>query len=252
MRVLRYLWRVPLLLWHAAVHLPVVLLLMSPLTGGIIVGGMRLDHRVVRWWSWVLMKVFGITVRTVGQPLPVATMFVANHVSWVDIVVLHSTRMMGFVAKREIAGWPLIGWMAARADTIFHQRGSQESLGGVMAQMRERLETGHSVGAFPEGGTRDGITVGPFHARIFTAAVEAGAPVQPVALRYGEEGAAQTRVAFWPGENFVQNFLRLLGDPACVADVIYLAPILPGDAEGRRRIADTARERIVAVLPGAR
>lgn len=252
MRVLRYLWRVPLLLWHAAVHLPVVLLLMSPLTGGIIVGGMRLDHRVVRWWSWVLMKVFGITVRTVGQPLPVATMFVANHVSWVDIVVLHSTRMMGFVAKREIAGWPLIGWMAARADTIFHQRGSQESLGGVMAQMRERLETGHSVGAFPEGGTRDGITVGPFHARIFTAAVEAGAPVQPVALRYGEEGAAQTRVAFWPGENFVQNFLRLLGDPACVADVIYLAPILPGDAEGRRRIADTARERIIAVLPAAR
>lgn len=252
MRVLRYLWRVPLLLWHAAVHLPVVLLLMSPLTGGIIVGGMRLDHRVVRWWSWVLMKVFGITVRTVGQPLPVATMFVANHVSWVDIVVLHSTRMMGFVAKREIAGWPLIGWMAARADTIFHQRGSQESLGGVMAQMRERLETGHSVGAFPEGGTRDGITVGPFHARIFTAAVEAGAPVQPVALRYGEGGSAQTRVAFWPGENFVQNFLRLLGDPACVADVIYLAPILPGDAEGRRRIADTARERIIAVLPAAR
>lgn len=252
MRVLRYLWRVPLLLWHAAVHLPVVLLLMSPLTGGIIVGGMRLDHRVVRWWSWMLMKVFGITVRTVGQPLPVATMFVANHVSWVDIVVLHSTRMMGFVAKREIAGWPLIGWMAARADTIFHQRGSQESLGGVMAQMRERLETGHSVGAFPEGGTRDGITVGPFHARIFTAAVEAGAPVQPVALRYGEGGSAQTRVAFWPGENFVQNFLRLLGDPACVADVIYLAPILPGDAEGRRRIADTARERIIAVLPAAR
>ena len=252
MRVLRYLWRVPLLLWHAAVHLPVVLLLMSPLTGGIIVGGMRLDHRVVRWWSWMLMKVFGITVRTVGQPLPVATMFVANHVSWVDIVVLHSTRMMGFVAKREIAGWPLIGWMAARAETIFHQRGSQESLGGVMAQMRGRLETGHSVGAFPEGGTRDGITVGPFHARIFTAAVEAGAPVQPVALRYGEGGSAQTRVAFWPGENFVQNFLRLLGDPACVADVIYLAPILPGDAEGRRRIADTARERIIAVLPAAR
>ena len=252
MRVLRYLWRVPLLLWHAAVHLPVVLLLMSPLTGGIIVGGMRLDHRVVRWWSWVLMKVFGITVRTVGQPLPVATMFVANHVSWVDIVVLHSTRMMGFVAKREIAGWPLIGWMAARADTIFHQRGSQESLGGVLEAMRLRLREGRSVGVFPEGRTRDGDEVGPFHARIFTAAVEAGAPVQPVALRYGEGGSAQTRVAFWPGENFVQNFLRLLGDPACVADVIYLAPILPGDAEGRRRIADTARERIIAVLPAAR
>ena len=248
LRAFRYVYRIPLLLWHIGIHLPVVMLLMSPLTGGIQFRGMRLDHRAVRWWSWSLMKVFGITVRGVGRPLPEAAMFVSNHVSWVDIVVLHSQRMMWFVAKKEVEDWPLVGWMAGRADTIFHQRGSQESLGGVMAQMRGRLETGHSVGAFPEGGTRDGITVGPFHARIFTAAVEAGAPVQPVALRYGEGGSAQTRVAFWPGENFVQNFLRLLGDRAIVAEVVFLEPILPGDAEGRRRIADTARARIAAAL----
>ena len=136
LRTWRYTYRVPLLLWHAVVDLPIVLLLMSPLTGGIQVRGMRLEYRLIRWWSWVLMRVFGITVRGVGQSLPGATMFVANHVSWVDIVVLHSQRMMGFVAKREIAGWPLIGWMAARAETIFHQRGSTESLGGVV----ERLE----------------------------------------------------------------------------------------------------------------
>lgn len=248
LRAFRYLYRVPLLAWHVVVHLPVVLLLMSPLTGGLRIGGMRLDHRLVRAWSWMLMKVFGITVRGVGQPLPGATMFVANHVSWVDIVVLHSQRMMGFVAKKEIQGWPLVGWMAARADTIFHQRGSTESLGGVMAQMRQRLEAGHSVGAFPEGGTRGGTEIGPFHARIFTAAVEAQAPVQPVALRYGEGGSAQTRIAFGARENFMQSFLRLLGDPACVADVVFLAPIMPGDAEGRRRIAETARSRIANAL----
>ena len=158
-------------------------------------------------------------------------------------------RLAGGVADVHfVAGWPLIGWMAARADTIFHQRGSQESLGGVMAQMAERLRDGHSVGAFPEGGTRGGKELGPFHARIFTAAVEASAPVQPVALRYGEGGSAQTRVAFGPRENFVQNFLRLLGDRAIVAEVVFLEPILPGDAEGRRRIADTARARIAAAL----
>ena len=251
MRVLRYLWRVPLLLWHAAVHLPVVLLLMSPLTGGIIVGGMRLDHRVVRWWSWMLMKVFGITVRTVGEPLPGATMFVANHVSWVDIVVLHSTRMMGFVAKREIAGWPLIGWMAARADTIFHQRGSQESLGGVLQAMMRRLREGRSVGVFPEGRTRDGHAVGPFHARIFLAAVEAGVPVQPVALRYGPRGSAQPVVAFGPKESFFANFVRLLGEPARTADICFLEPIQVTDVEGRRRIADLSRERIVQAMAQA-
>ena len=247
----RYLVRVPFLAWHVLIDLPIVLLLMMSPTAGIRIGGMRLEYRMIRWWSWMLMRVFGITVRSVGQPLPAATMFVANHVSWVDIVVLHSQRMMGFVAKREIAGWPLIGWMAARAETIFHQRGSTESLGGVVEQMVNRLRNGQSVGAFPEGGTRGGRGLGPFHARIFTAAVEANAPVQPVALRYGEGGDVQTRVAFQTGENFMQNFLRLLGDPPCVADVVFLEPIQPGDAEGRRRIAETARERIAAVLPVA-
>lgn len=251
LRAFRYAYRVPLLLWHIAVDLPVVLVLMSPLTGGIQIGGMRLEYRLIRWWSWTLMRVFGIRVRGVGEALPGATMFVANHVSWVDIVVLHSQRMMGFVAKREIASWPLVGWMAGRAETIFHQRGSQESLGGVVELMVARLRNGQSVGAFPEGGTRGGRGLGPFHARIFMAAVEANAPVQPVALRYGEGGRAQTQVAFQPGENFLQNFLRLLGDPACVADVVFLTPIHPGDTEGRRRIAETARERIAEVLPAA-
>src|SRR3546814_14712098 len=68
------------------------------------------------------------------------TLFVANHVSWVDIVTLHSQRMMGFVAKREIAGWPLVGWLASRGETIFHQRGSTESLGGVLQVMLARSE----------------------------------------------------------------------------------------------------------------
>src|SRR3546814_3526737 len=103
--------------------------------------------------------------------------------------------MMGFVAKREIAGWPLVGWLATRGETIFHQRGSQESLGGVLQVMLARLRSGHSVGVFPEGRTGHGDEVGPFHARIFLAAVEAGAPVQPVALRYGADAPAQTIVA---------------------------------------------------------
>ena len=175
----------PLLLWHMLVDLPLVLLLITPLTAGIEMGGERLDHRLIRAWSAGLMRVFGFRLRRIGTPLPGAAMFVANHVSWVDIVMLHSQRMMGFVAKREIAGWPVVGWMAARGETIFHQRGSTESLGGVLHEMLARLRSGHSVGVFPEGRTRGGREVGPFHARIFLAAVEAGVPVQPVALRYG-------------------------------------------------------------------
>ena len=77
---------------------------------------------------------------------------------------------------------------------------------------------------------------------------EAGAPVQPVALRYGAGGSAQHVVAFAPRESFFGNFLRLLGEPSRPAEVVFLEPVAPGDAEGRRRIAETARERIVAAM----
>ena len=250
-RALRYLIRVPILLWHLLIHLPLTVLLLNPWTGAIRFGnGERLDHRLIRLWSGGLLRVFGIRLQRTGTPLPGATLFVANHVSWIDIVTLHSQRMMGLVAKREIASWPLIGWLATRAETIFHQRGSQESLGGVLQEMLARLRSGHAVGVFPEGRTRDGRDVGPFHARIFLAAVEAGVPVQPVALCYGDGASAQTQVAFRPGEHFFGNFLRLLGEPGIRGQVMFLEPIAPGDAEGRRRIAETARDRIVRAMTG--
>lgn len=246
--LLRYCYRVPWLLWHLLIVLPLTVLLISPLTGSIQLGTERLEYRLIRAWSAGLMRVCGFELHRIGTPLPGAALFVANHVSWADVVVLHSQRMMGFVAKREIAGWPLIGWMARRAETIFHQRGNTQSLGGVLQEMIARLRAGHCVAVFPEGRTRDGGKIGPFHARIFLAAVESGAPVQPVALRYGVRGDAQTHVAFQPGEHFVGNFLRLLGEPARRVEVHFLAPILPGAIEGRSGLAGLARERIVDAM----
>ena len=222
----RYALRVPVLLWHVLVHLPLVMIGIVLPSDRIDLGGESLRDRLVRAWQGGLMRVFGMRMRKVGSPLPGATLF---------------------VAKREIDGWPLVGFMARRGETIFHQRGSQESLGGVLEAMVERLRSGRSVGVFPEGRTRDGAEVGPFHARIFGAAVEAGVQVQPVALRYGG-GADQREVAFAPRENFAQNFLRLLGDPARVVEVVFLEPLAPGEADGRGTIARISRERIVAAM----
>ncbi len=248
-RALRYVLRVPFLFWHLLVHLPLTLLAITlPFGRHRLRSGERIDHRAIRAWQGGLMRVFGMRMRRIGTPMGGAVLFVANHVSWVDIIALHSQRMMGFVAKREIAGWPVVGWLATQGETIYHQRGNQESLGGVLHEMLARLRSGRAVGVFPEGRTRDGREVGPFHARIFLAAVEAGVPVQPVALRYGEGASAQTVVAFGSKESFFSNFLRLLGEPSRVVDVVFLEPIAPGDTEGRRRIAETARERIIAAM----
>jgi 1-acyl-sn-glycerol-3-phosphate acyltransferase len=248
MRPFRYLYRVPLLLLHLLVPLPVTLLCLTRPLMDIRVGGQVLGDLAVQTWSKGLMWIFGFRLRRYGTPLPGGVMFVANHVSWIDIEALHSQRMMGFVAKREIAGWPLVGWLAAKGQTIFHQRGSSDSLSGVLTQMQERLRNGKAVGVFPEGRTRGGVRVGPFHARIFQAAVETEVTVQPVALRYGARGGAQTVVAFGPNESFAANIVRLLGEPARLAEVHFLGPIQVHDLEGRRRIAELSRERIVAAM----
>ena len=195
------------------------------------------------------MRIFGFRLRRFGTPLPDPAMFVANHVSWVDIEMLHSQRMMGFVAKQEIRGWPLVGWLTARGETIFHQRGSQESMGGVMHAMLARLQAGRPVGVFPEGRTRDGSEVGPFHARIFQPAVRSG--------RAGAAGGAALRPARQCADRWWRSAPVKVSSPiscACSAnrarsaDICFLAPIAAGELEGRSKIAELARERIVAAM----
>ena len=247
-RAFRYLYRVPWLLLHLVVGLPLVLLSMLPPWRNWKVAGLPLEHRAVRAWSGGLLRVFGLRVQRLGTPLPGGVLLVANHVSWLDIEMIHSQQLVGFVAKAEIASWPLVGWLAARGQTIFHQRGDTQSLGGVMDEMEARLRQQRPVAVFPEGRTRNGEQVGPFHARIFTCAVNVGVPVQPVAIRYGQQGQAQTVVAFAERERFVPNFLRLLGEPARPALVHFLEPIAAGQLEGRRQIAELARERVVQAM----
>ena len=246
-RPLRYLWRVPLLALHVLVALPFTLAMINPLSARVVLRGERLDHRTIRAWSAVMVRIFGFRVRRYGTPLPGAVLFVANHVSWIDITLLHSQRMMGFVAKAEIARWPVVGWVASQGSTIYHHRGSNDSLHGVMHQMVERLRSGLAVGVFPEGRTFRGDVIGTFHARIFQPATVAGVPAQPVALKYGRHGEAQTIVAFGARENFLQNFFRLLGEPSRAVEVHFLEPVAATE-DGRRQLAETCRARIVAAM----
>lgn len=246
-RAVRYGYRLPFLVWHVFVHLPVVLLLIALGDDG----RRPIGHAAIRWWARWLMRVFGMRVEGIGTPRAGGTLFVANHVSWVDIVALHSQHMMGFIAKSEIRGWPVVGWVTSHAETIYLQRGNANSLGDVMTEMSARLRSGRAVAAFPEGGTRDGRELGAFHARIFTAAVEADAAVQPIALCYGEHCEAQAIVAFAPGEHFMGNFMRLLGEPGRPVRVCFLEPILHTEQAGRRGIAQAARDQVERAMAAA-
>lgn len=247
LRPLRYLWRLPWLAAHLLVSLPLTLLIVTTVGPRLRWRGERLDHRMIRAWSAGLVRVFGFRVDARGEPLPGAVLLVANHITWMDIEIIHARRMAHFVAKSEIAGWPVVGWLTTHAGTIFHRRGDPRSLEAVQRTMIERLRDGHAVAVFPEGTTGPGDHVRTFHARIFAVCEAAGVPAQPVGLRFVRDGAPTTDPAFRPGENFLQNFFRLLGAPRTSAELHFLEPLVVGDG-GRRRAAEIARNRIATAL----
>lgn len=248
LRPLRYLWRVPLLLLHVVLAILLAAFVMSWNRDSVMKDGREpFAHKLIRWWSTALMRLFGLRSVRFGQPLADPVLFVANHTSWIDIVLLHSQRAACFVAKAEIARWPLVGWLAASGGTIFHRRGSNHSLAAVMQVMVERLRGGRSVAVFPEGGTGHDGVLKVFHARIFQAALDAEVPLQPVALRFARDGKRIVDAGFREHESFMGNFLRLLGGAPMDAEVHFLQPV-PASPDARRKMADLSRERIAAAL----
>lgn len=209
--------------------------------------GEPLDQCIVRWWCRQLLRAVGMHPRPHGAPLAGPVMLVANHSSWLDIVLLHTQRAVCFVAKAEIARWPLVGFMARRSGTIFHSRGNTDSLKHTMQAMTRRMREGRAVAAFPEGGAAHGTRLKVFHARIFQAALDAQAPIQPVALRYSRHGRALPELAFAPGESFFGNALRLLGEPPLDAEAFFLEPLVD-QGLGRKHLAREARAEVAAAL----
>jgi 1-acyl-sn-glycerol-3-phosphate acyltransferase len=248
LRPLRYVWRVPLLLLHILLGIVLCIAVLTWNQNVVMKDGREpFAHRTIRWWSTKLLRIFGLRSVRVGTPLADPVLFVANHTSWIDIVVLHSQRAVCFVAKAEIARWPLVGWMAAKGGTIFHRRGNNHSLASVMLVMVERLRENRSVAVFPEGGTGYNGVLKVFHARIFQAALDAEVAVQPVALRFARDGQRVIDAGFREDESFMGNLLRLLGGPSLDAEVHFLEPV-PASPDARRRMAELSRERIGAAL----
>ncbi len=253
LRGVRYLWRVPVLLLVVTVAVPLGLLVLGLPMRPRSAGHEPLGQRVVRFWSRALLRgAFGFRIRAQGAPLPGAALLVANHVSWMDIELVHTQRAACFVAKAEIARWPLVGWLAARGGTIFHRRGNPASLSAVMATMVQRLRQGRCVAVFPEGGIEQvegGLAqVRTFHARVFQCALDADVPVQPLALSYCRDGRIEQDAGFRPDESFVANFFRLLGAAPLDAEVHFLPPLAVPAQNTRRAMAEAARAAIAARL----
>lgn len=228
------------------------------LTGALIVHGLlpvcerwsskhaeRKRRAMVQWWARRLCRLFRLQLRIRGTPAAGPALYVVNHVSWLDIPCLLALIEATFVAKQEVARWPVIGGLAAQVDTIFLPRGEGQTP-AVAERMMWHLARRCSVILFPEGTTTDGATVRPFHSRLFQAAIRTGTPVQPVAIRY-TDGTDASRVAPFIGDDdLLRHIWRLLGEERLVAHVHICPARIPGP--DRRALARQTRAQVCAAL----
>ncbi len=172
------------------------------------------------------------------------TLVVSNHVSWLDIPAVLAVEGVRVLAKSDVRGWPLIGAMAARGGTLFIDRGSLRRLPDTVADVAGSLRAGHSVLVFPEGSTWCGRTQGRFYPAMFQSAIDAGAPVRPVSLRYRLADGTPTTVASFLGEDtLLSSVLRVVAVRGLVVE-LEASPVVESTATTRRALASTAAAAI--------
>ncbi|SDM64953.1 lyso-ornithine lipid acyltransferase [Oryzisolibacter propanilivorax] len=241
-RHLRAAWRLLRLLLHVLHGLAIVALRFPRL-------GEDRRQAHVQAWALALLAHAGIRLQVRGTPAPAGpVLLVANHASWLDIPLLHAARYCRFVSKADVQDWPLVGTLATAAGTLFLARESRRGMLQTLRGMRAALQAGEVLALFPEGTTGDGRALLPFHANLLQAAIDAGVPVQPVALGFADAASGAPSLApCWPGdESLLRAVWRTLAAPPLVAWVHFGAPE-PAQGRERRAWAAALREQVQAL-----
>jgi 1-acyl-sn-glycerol-3-phosphate acyltransferase len=237
---LRRLVRIPRLTLHFVYGLTVVLVAFPSLDA---------DRRRarVRRWSRQLLHVLNVELRSSGALAHPNVQVVANHVSWLDIFALHAVGPVRFIAKSEIARWPMIGRLVRGVGTLFVERSRRRDTHRVNREVAGALADGDIVAVFPEGTVTDGTKVLPFKASLLQPIVDAAGHVQPVAIAYRAPSGEHSRIAAYHDCSFLGSLWRIAGAEAVVVDLVATAP-LPTSGRHRRELASEAEAAIRAAL----
>jgi 1-acyl-sn-glycerol-3-phosphate acyltransferase len=196
-----------------------------------------------------LLGILGVQLEVTG-PVPTAGLLVCNHLSYLDIVVIAAVTPARFVAKDDVKTWPIFGWFARRAGTIFVERDRPASAAGSVDQINAALQAGDLVVLFPEGTSSDGETVLPFKSALLESGV--GRPVHAAALEFElepDDGDPAEEVCYWKDMRFGPHLARLLGKRTIRARLVF-AP-QPALAADRKDLA-VRLHSVVANLPRKR
>ena len=193
-------------------------------------------------------RIAGLKVELRGAPLPSHVLFAANHLSWLDIMLVAGASGAAFVSRDDVARWPVIGWLAGLNDTVFVDRSDRRAVQGQADTLRGALAGGRPIALFPEGTTDGGTGLLPFRASLFSSLFPPlpGIRVQPVAIDYGSAGP---QIAWTGSEPAAANARRVLSRPGTVKVTLhFLAPLDPAALGGRKAVARAAEREIAAAL----
>lgn len=239
---LRRLWRVPAITgWILLGLLLAVLLLALP-------GQWRIAARqsITRWWMRLVLRLLPLRIQQHGRPTEQTAVWVGNHISWLDILLLGAQAKVCFIAKAEVRQWPVLGWLAHSAGTLFIQRG-KASASNLNQRMTALLEQGQSLVVFAEGTTTAGDQVRTFHGRLLSCAVAHQLPVQPVALAYRSQGQLNKIAPFINDDEFSAHLWRLLGS-ATIDVELHFPATLHSAGMDRNQLARSTRRAVCNAL----
>ena len=195
-------------------------------------------------WAAALLDALGVEIEADLTHAVPGALLVANHISWIDIYVINAVLPAAFVSKAEVRNWPLIGWLAAKNDTVFLRRGSRGHAKVINQQVAELLDKGKHVAVFPEGTTTDGRSLLHFHAALIQPALVAGRPVLPVAISYWELDGQRSLAPRYDGDiSMGQCTAAILGRKRLIARLVT-TPLRGLNGEDRKQVAAEAREAI--------
>jgi len=206
---------------------------------------------LIRRWSLRVLAILNVRLSVKGEVPDLSAagvMFVANHISWLDIYLLDAVCPVRFVSKAEVRAWPVIGWLAVRIGTLFIERARRHDTARAGREVVDALRQGDCVAVFPEGTTSNGTLLRPFHASLLQSAINSGASLWPVAIRYvHRDGTANISPAYVDDMSFADSLHRILAEPELVAEITYLEP-LPVQGLSRRELAALAERAIANAL----
>lgn len=201
------------------------------------------------------LRILGLRIRRTGRPVDSGAA-VANHSSWLDILVLNACARVTFLSKAEVARWPGIGWLARATGTLFIDRDRRQARAHADA-VAERLDRDELLLMFPEGTSTDGRRVLPFKTTLFeaflTEKVKSRAVIQPVSVRYlAPEGAAQDAYGWWGDMPLGPHLLAMLAlRRHGSVQVTWHAPIYAAEADSRKSLAAEAERQVRAGFDAA-